>query len=143
MTPKQLRDQIAGLITTANTSADNVYSGRYLGHILNNLDYSNRKIVDVNIVERSYENFHPRTTRAIATYSVTIDVIVFVTENVMDEVDNLIEEVKDAILSDCSFVEEKVGLTSWTETIIINMDMEKEFVIGQIVFEVQESYTNP
>lgn len=139
MTPKQVRDEVASILVGQTDAGMEVYSGRYLPHIMREFfDYNDKKIIDVNVPTRDYENFHPREVQAIGEFTVNIECAVWVSENVMDEVDNLMAQVITSLFSNSSFINNQVNIGGWTESIAINTDMEKEFAIGLIELTVSQ-----
>lgn len=145
ITPKQLRDIFATSLSGNTSAGSNVYSGRYLPHLVNDLvDISDKKFIDINVYTRTYDNTDPRSIGIIGTLEVTLDCIVMVNEDVMDEVDALVEEVKTVLFDNnglldgnCSLIDGLISVNGWSEAMTINTDTDKEFVIATIIFEIQ------
>jgi len=145
MTPKTLRDTIT-LALRGNTDAgNNVYSGRYLPHLLNSLLSADADtiLIDVNVFEREYINEDIRSIGYIGTYSTLIEAVINVTDDVIDKADQLIEQIKSVLFdyggllnANCFKIDGIIGVNSWTEKILINTESDKESVVVQIELEI-------
>ena len=134
MNAKSLRDSIVQELTGANTSVgSNVFSAKAVPTLLNNLPAI---IVLVptrtgNIVEHSAGGF-------IVSYTVEINVVVGQSGTYLDLMDEILDDIREALFGDASWWDDYMAIEEYTEDISLYNEGEKPIVIGTLRFQVDE-----